>query len=324
MKRLSSFVAIIFIVFAFFSCKKGKELSLPDIKTTMVRAVGSSSLQVTGEVVSDGNSYIIMHGICWSEKPTPSIADDTIVSGEGAGSFVGYVKKLKSNTKYYLRAYATNHVGTSYGEVMEATTTERVADADGNIYNTVRIGNQLWMSENLKSTHYRNGDPLQIITSDLGQTTGAYSNNVHLGMGWEFYGNYYNWYAVNDSRNICPQGWHIPTKEEWDALIETYAGENENLKFIVENYAYDDMVKGATNESGLSALPMGSCIRVQTSTAPSYAMGVTMGDVSIWSATETSDDSGSAFYIAYPQGQLSPAVVKLNKRTGCAVRCIKD
>ncbi|HEX3009126.1 MAG TPA: fibrobacter succinogenes major paralogous domain-containing protein, partial [Bacteroidales bacterium] len=186
------------------------------------------------------------------------------------------------------------------------------------------IGNQLWMSENLKSTHYRNGDALQIITSDLVQTTGAYSNNVHLGMGWEFYGNYYNWYAVSDSRNICPPGWHIPTKADWETLIENYAGENENFKFIVENYAYDDMVKGSTNESGLSALPMGTCIRVQTSTAPSFSMGVTMGDVSIWSATETDGDNGSAFYIPVPQGQLSPAVVKLNKRSGCAVRCVKD
>lgn len=324
MKRPSSFVVITFVALTFFSCKKEKELTQPEIKTTIVRAVGSSSLQVTGEVTSDGNSFIIMHGICWSDKHTPSIADDTTISGEGTGSFVGYVKKLKSNTKYYFRAYATNHVGTSYGEVMEATTTETVADGDGNIYNTVRIGNQLWMSENLKSTHYRNGDPLQIITSDLVQTTGAYSNNVHLGMGWEFYGNYYNWYAVSDSRNICPPGWHIPTKADWETLIENYAGENENFKFIVENYAYDDMVKESTNESGLSALPMGTCIRVQTSTAPSYSMGVTLGDVSIWSATETDGDNGSAFYIPAPQGQINPAVVKLNKRSGCAVRCVKD
>ncbi|HEX3009106.1 MAG TPA: hypothetical protein VHO90_16000, partial [Bacteroidales bacterium] len=104
MKRLSSFIAIAFIAFAFFSCKKEKELTLPEIKTTFVRAVGSSSLQVTGEVVSDGNSFVVTNGICWSDKQVPTIADDTIISGEGLGSFVGYVKKTKKQHQILLQS----------------------------------------------------------------------------------------------------------------------------------------------------------------------------------------------------------------------------
>lgn len=99
--------------------------------------------------------------------------------------------------------------------------TGTLTDIDGNVYQTVKIGNQWWMVENLKVTHYRNGDAIPNLTSDSewgGISTGAYcaydndENNVNI------YGYLYNWFTVDDDRNIAPEGWHVPTDEEWKEL----------------------------------------------------------------------------------------------------------
>jgi uncharacterized protein (TIGR02145 family) len=113
-----------------------------------------------------------------------------------------------------------------------------VTDIDGNVYGTVQVGEQLWMTENLKVTHYNNGDDIPTGHSssdwvDLDQTeTGAYSvypiNDEFSSSTCEnncvdIYGNLYNWYAVDDERGICPDGWHVPSDAEFMDL-ETYLG----------------------------------------------------------------------------------------------------
>jgi len=97
-------------------------------------------------------------------------------------------------------------------------------DIDGNVYQTIKIGDQEWMAENLKVTHYRNGDAIPNVTdatewSKL--TTGAYCEYDNNSANVDTYGRLYNWYAVNDSRNIAPEGWHVPTDEEWKELEMT-------------------------------------------------------------------------------------------------------
>ena len=96
-----------------------------------------------------------------------------------------------------------------------------MTDQDGNIYETVQIGNQTWMAENLKVTHYRNGDAIPTGYSNSEWTnlsTGAYTVYDNNESNADTYGYLYNWYAMNDSRNIAPDGWHIPTDEEWMEL----------------------------------------------------------------------------------------------------------
>lgn len=103
-----------------------------------------------------------------------------------------------------------------------------VKDIDGNVYQTVTIGTQVWMVENLKTTKYRNGDPIPNVTDDTewsNLTTGAqcnYNNDAAIG---NKYGKLYNWYAVSDGRNIAPTGWHVPSDAEWTTL-ENYVAAN--------------------------------------------------------------------------------------------------
>jgi uncharacterized protein (TIGR02145 family) len=136
-------------------------------------------------------------------------------------------------------------------------------DIDGNEYHTVIIGGQEWMVENLRVTPYRNGDPIPNVsdtTSWRALTTGAYCSYDNDPSCSAMYGNLYNWYAVNDFRQIAPEGWHVPTYEEW-IVLETHLGGDTiaggKLKESgTEHWRAPNV--GGTNESGFSALPGGT------------------------------------------------------------------
>jgi len=135
-----------------------------------------------------------------------------------------------------------------------------VADIDGNSYRTIQIGTQNWMAENLRVTHYRNGDLIPNVTDNTqwaGLTTGAYCwyNNDYLTYG-SVYGALYNWYTVTDSRNLCPTGWHVPNYEEWDVLSD-YLGVLAGGKMKEISAIHWHYNSGATNESGFTGLPGG-------------------------------------------------------------------
>jgi uncharacterized protein (TIGR02145 family) len=107
-----------------------------------------------------------------------------------------------------------------------------VKDGDGNKYNTVKIGTQVWMVENLKTTKYNDGTPIPSVTDDnqwVSLTTGAYCNYDNLESNVEIYGRLYNWYAVNTGK-LAPAGWHVPTDNDW-TILENY--------LIANGYNYD-------------------------------------------------------------------------------------
>jgi len=144
----------------------------------------------------------------------------------------------------------------------EPFTDTTVTDIDGNVYKIVKIGDQWWMAENLKVTHYRNGDPLPKITDNTeweNLRSGAYCSYGNKDENIGTYGLLYNWYAVNDARSIAPEGWHIPSEAEWQTLIN-YLGGNEVAggKMKLQGTSFWKRPNtGATNESGFSALPGG-------------------------------------------------------------------
>ncbi|MBN1183261.1 MAG: caspase family protein [Bacteroidales bacterium] len=139
-----------------------------------------------------------------------------------------------------------------------------ITDIDGNVYKTVKIGNQVWIAENLKVTHYRNGDPIPQVQSDdewKNLKTGAwcyYNNDPNNG---KIYGLLYNWFAVNDPRGLAPNGWHVPSYEEWQKLKDYLGGVTSGGKLKKEGSTIwndpNKKVKAANNESGFSALPCG-------------------------------------------------------------------
>lgn len=148
-----------------------------------------------------------------------------------------------------------------------------VTDIDGNVYSTVIIGNQEWMQENLKTTHYKNGVLIPTSLNDsswTNTTVGAYSFYNNSSSNNIVYGNLYNWYAVADPNGLCPTGWHVPADWEWNTLVKyldssadtTCMDCNQNtlaggaLKEIgLSHWASPNT--GATNSSGFSGLAGG-------------------------------------------------------------------
>ncbi len=193
------------------------------LTTTSPANITNTSVSIGTNITDDKGFYVMENGIVWSTSQNPTINLNTkIILGNGIGSFTSSIANLTAGATYCVRAYATNSEGTAYGNQISFTTTG-MTDIDGNVYNTVTIGTQVWMAENLKTTRYRNGD---IIGTTIPATLDVYhetnpkyqwapngdENNVAL------YGRLYTWYATIDSRGICPIGWHVSTDADWVTL----------------------------------------------------------------------------------------------------------
>jgi uncharacterized protein (TIGR02145 family) len=193
---------------------------------------------------------------------------------------------------------------------------------DGSVVpcDTVKICSQVWMTKNLDVDHYRNGDIIPEIRDSAeweSLTIGAwcyYNNEPEMG---KIYGKLYNWYAVNDSRGLAPEGWHIPSEEEWNILQNCLGGTDVaggEMKAICSNlWKYSN--EGGTNESGFYALPGG----YNTDKGISVGIGV-FGRW--WSSTEL--DAFTAKYIGLKYNEFSVYNSYNFKLIGFSVRCIKD
>ena len=222
----------------------------PLLTTTIISYITQTTAASGGNIANEGNSTITAHGVCWSTSSNPTIEDNKTSDGSGAYPFISSITGLTANTTYYVRAYATNSEGTSYGnELTFKTYSGDVTDIEGNIYNTVTIGTQVWMAENLKTTEYNNGDLIDTTspaTRDIsGESTPkyqwAYDGNENL---VPTYGRLYTGHAILDNRNVCPTGWHVPDISEWNTL-ENY--------LIANGYNYDGTLSGNKIGKSLAA-----------------------------------------------------------------------
>jgi uncharacterized protein (TIGR02145 family) len=196
-----------------------------------------------------------------------------------------------------------------------------VVDIDGNTYQTTQIGDQYWMVGNLKVTHYRNGDPISNVTGDSewdNLTTGAFCNYNNDEENVSTYGRLYNWFAVDDSRNIAPEGWHVPSDGEWKKLINSVGGEavaGGKMKEIGTTH-WSDPNTGATNESGFSALPGGYRIN----------RGLRFGSeglsANFWSSTKSS--KGFAWGLSLYTSHSQVEQFNYMKQYGLSVCCVRD
>ena len=212
----------------------------------------------------------------------------------------------------------------------------KVMDIDGNVYTTVTIGSQVWLVENLKVTKYRNGDPIPNVTDHIqwgNLTTGAYcefNNNIENGAK---YGNLYNWYAVNDSRNIAPIGWHISTDEDWTILVNNLKANYGTPNRVVidlaakTDWAFSDDALSVgydlsqNNSSGFTALP-GGCrfIFDENHNVGGFVNTVVSG---LWWSSDESN-VGNAFYRAISVSYDEMYRGYNYKGCGFSVRCVKD
>ena len=227
---------------------------LPSVITSPVTNIIQNHATCGGMVTADGGAPVTERGVCWSTSANPSVTGTHSSDGSGLGEFTSNIAGLTVNTTYYVRAYATNSAGTAYGETLSFTPgvscpgTPTVTDYDGNTYNTVQIGTQCWMKENLKTTHYANGDGILLGHGVVGSTTVGYyyypNNSVN---NKQLYGLLYNWEAVMngvDTNNlvpsgvqgICPNGWHVPSDNEFVILLDYVRTNGEYLCETNQNY----------------------------------------------------------------------------------------
>jgi uncharacterized protein (TIGR02145 family) len=291
----------------------------PILSTAEVSEITSMTAKCGGTIMSDGGATVTARGACWSTNPTPTVADNKTNDGAGGGSFTSFITGLTGNTPYYVRAFATNNAGTGYGMTMVFTTLPTVTDIDGNTYATIKIGDQWWMTENLKVTHYSNGEAIPNVIDGItwaGLATGAYCEYNNDVNNVTTYGRLYNWYAINDSRNIAPAGWHVPTDAEWQTLISYLGGEDVAGGKMKETGAMHWLdPTGATNESGFSALP-GGCRYSDGN------YGTMRSNAHFWSSTVY--DSGNAWRRTLLYYYLGVTHFADDKRLGFSVRCVKD
>jgi uncharacterized protein (TIGR02145 family) len=300
----------------------------PTVTTTVISNITATAATTGGNVTADGGATVTARGVCYATTENPTTADNTVASGGGTGSFDANLSGLASVTTYYVRAYATNIAGTSYGEQRTFTTTEGVMDADGNIYNTITIGTQTWMKENLKTTKYNDGSNIPIETSTsawAGLSTPAYcwyNNDI---ANKPIYGALYNWYVVNTG-NLCPTGWHVPTDAEWYAM-ENYVDPTINDPEAIGYRGTDGAVKlkatsgwdspgNGTDNYGFSALPGG-----RRSSSGVFLNGGGYAGY-LWSSNQSAATTGLARSLVYNSTKVYRG--DGSKESGFSVRCVRD
>lgn len=283
---------IILIFFSIIACKPVEIETTFEITTENVQHIEYLSYNFFGKVNGLGEEEISEHGFCWSESVNPDINGPSIRLGPcfSPGDFSCTVSDFSESTNYYVRAYAVVNSKPQYGNELSFTTTwsaeNSVKDAEGNLYKTVRIGNQTWMAQNLKVRKYADGTPiLQVKDKDtwfnFSEASKAYCYYDNEPNNSYIYGALYTWAAASNGsessdlnpsgiQGVCPDGWHLPSDSEWkeleiylgmnpeDADKEEWRGAGVGGKMKREgSVLWKSPNSGANNESGFDALPGG-------------------------------------------------------------------
>jgi len=273
---------------------------LPDVTTSSVSDITNESAVCGGNITSDGGAAWVVGGVCWSTSPNPDKTDSYSLDINNTGNFTSSITGLAASTKYYIRAYATNSNGTSYGAEVSLTTYGSGGAAcdyqtsvtyGGQTYEIQEIGDQCWMIDNLNIV-------------EVSGNHWCYDNNpANCGT----YGRLYDWETIMNGavssnsvpsgvQGICPAGWHIPSNSEWD-ILDTYLGQTGG-------FGFPGLSSGLRNPDG-SFSGLGSF---------SYW----------WSSTEYELDNSQVWYtFRYNEGFLGGSETT-SKDYGFSVRCLKD
>jgi len=316
---------------------QGGGTELPTVTTNSVTNITETTATCGGNISDQGSSTVTSRGVCWSTSSNPTIADDYTTDGSGTGSFTSNITGLTANTPYYVRAFATNNAGTAYGSQRTFTTQgsggggcDGVTSVpyQGQTYNTVEIGDQCWFKENLNIGTMINGSQEQTNNSQIEKY--CYGNSIS---NCETNGGLYQWdemmqYVTSQgAQGICPDGWHIPTDDEWKILEGT----------VDSQYGVGNSVWNQTDFRGYDA---GKNLKDETN----WYDGANLFDFSAFHTGNRhyslknfhnlddsglywcSDDTGSseAYYRLMHNGNDGVYRTTTDKGMGFAVRCIKN
>lgn len=309
-----------------FACGCDKEDILrttPIIKAAEIFSISSNAVTIRSKLVGEGSLELTTQGICWSSSPSPT-TDDNLQTGDLKDSTIFCrITELTPSTKYYARIYATNNTGTAYSNEISFTTNNTITDIDGNLYNTVIIGTQVWMVENLKTTRYDDGMAIPLITDNAAWanlSTAVYCWYDNSIANRNIYGALYNWPSVSTGK-FCPKGWHVPTDTEWTTLTDYLGGEGIAGELLKETgSSWDSPNYIANNYSGFSALPGGGA----SSGTPTFAR---IGFSGIWWTSTINDYDMNIYRQIFSDNKLilrNGFVTRTNAQNGLSIRCIKD
>jgi uncharacterized protein (TIGR02145 family) len=320
-------------------CLKDESASatIPTVSTGAITEITSTTAISGGNVTDDGGADVTARGVCWSTSQIPTIADNVTTDGTGTGEFTSYINWLTPETTYYVRAYATNSVGTAYGGELSFTTD--VAGAiewclpftdprNEQTYQTVQIGTQCWMAENLNIGTMKLGNFEQL---DDGIIEKYCYDDIEANC--VVYGGLYQWnemmhYSTTPGvQGICPGGWHIPTDDEWcileqeidptiDCSSSGWRGLDGGGKLKKTGTAqWNAPNTGATNSSGFTALPGGY--------RDFLGAFDNLGDWGYWWSS-SQIGGGTAWNRYLNAGSILVGRMDNSKLNGFSVRCVKN
>jgi uncharacterized protein (TIGR02145 family) len=297
-----------------------KTLNVPILTTTPITEIIASGAKSGGTVSSDGGSVITSKGVVWGTSTNPTISLSTKTSdGTGVGVFQSAITGLDASIKYFVRAYATNSVGTGYGDELSFTTIATSAPAFNSV---IGANGRIWMDRNLGASRVATSSTDAESFGDLYQwgratdghqlrnsaTTITLSSSDQPGNGsfitiisisserdWRSPQNNNLWQGVNGINNPCPSGYRLPTIEEWNTETLSWGSNNSAGAFSSPLKLPNT---GGRNENGVL-----------------FAGG---GSGFYWSSTV----SGIGAKILAFSGILS--LSETPRAIGRAVRCIKD
>lgn len=330
-KSLVYTVAILSVVFV-LSCKD--EATVPQLETLTVSELTHSSALISGEITNSGGSFVGFKGFCYGTDENPTISDSKIIVESFANEFSGIIQGLEPSLRYYVRAYASNSYGTSYGQRLSFITPDFSCGEEYNYesynYKTVEIGGKCWFAENLRYLP-------RVAPAEKGSLTRSYyyvydyeGIDVDAAKNTESYnifGALYNWHAAIEA---CPAGWFLPSDEDWKQVeielgmsVENsnetgYRGMLQGSMIAGMNEIWNDgPLKGTPmfGYSGLDVIPSG--YRSNTG-----IFNLQYAHAYIWSSTDDFPNSAWTRQVFYFVSQSIR--YRSNKEWGLAVRCVKE
>jgi len=333
-------LSIILFLLIFYSCKSNENNNeikkdptvLPLVLTNKLLDVTKSSAICGGLILDSIDYQVTARGVCWSETSNPTIDNNKTIDGSGSGNYISKITGLTENREYYVRSYAVNKLGISYGEEIRFVTAS-IEDIDGNGYHTVKVGDQEWIIENLKTKKYNDGTFITKFNNPS-----VWANSTNPGYGWfandsvkygEAYGALYNWYAVNTGK-LAPKGWHVATNNDWLKLIDYVNNNRGNSVTLSKALASKNYWKISGNSGSI-----GCNLDINNSSGCGYISVIYQSyeDLNIAGYWWTPTDFNGGAYAAHVQLVGASTIVNTYfdsfdmfkpKMSGMSVRCIKD